>query len=101
MLFSGDRLSVPTDSDFDDFVGNVEKQLPEYLDRAREVMVCINTQDVLANGMMHPDGFVKLQIGPEKYAQEGQVRLHVWMPGVKSVGSRIATHGICLVSNQW
>ncbi|CAN5171224.1 hypothetical protein BH09PAT3_BH09PAT3_0720 [soil metagenome] len=74
-------LSVEKNPDYDSFLESVNRSADNYLGAASRVLKNLTADDLRKNAMVHPDGFLKLQIGPNNWVHDGQVRLHLWIPG--------------------
>jgi hypothetical protein len=74
------EVAVCRTDDFEDFCEETESRWPDYLDMAQDVINRLTRRD-LHKASMHPDGFVRLPIGPDEWWLNGQLRLHFWLPG--------------------
>lgn len=77
-------LEVSSNPDFDDFRQDTERAFPAYVAAASRVIKAITPEILKRQAMVHPDGFLKVQIGPQHGVHDGQVRLHFWIPGRRS-----------------
>ena len=75
-----DRLTAPRLDRYDDFVAECHRRWPQYLRVVSGILRGL-TPNLLRTASPHPDGFVKLAIGPPGWVADGQVRLHFWLPG--------------------
>ena len=73
-------LKVPRNKNFDDFKQEIDALWPTYIQEASRILRTL-TPEGLQGAMVHPDGFLKLSIGPQDGVRDGQVRLHFWIPG--------------------
>ena len=74
------NLEVSKSDVYDRFCEETDAMFARYNAAAAQVIRTM-TKEKLSSATMHPDGFIKLQIGPEDFAANGQVRLHFWVPG--------------------
>jgi hypothetical protein len=76
-------LRVSKNMNYDDFREESEILWPTYL-RVAERIIRELTADDLRGAAVHPDGFLKMPIGPQNWVADGQVRLHFWLPERKA-----------------
>jgi hypothetical protein len=77
-------LGAPREKNFDDFRQQCEVSWSTYLRSAKRVLNTI-TPACLSTASVHPDGFLKIPIGPANGMRDGRVRLHFWLPGRSSI----------------
>jgi hypothetical protein len=73
-------LEVSRRKSYDDFREESDYSWPIYVQEASRILQRLTPQG-LRRASVHPDGFLKLSIGPDNGVLDGQVRLHFWIPG--------------------
>ncbi len=92
------ELIVPRHNNFNDFLEETDTLFPTYENAASSVIRNMTIDNLRRNTTPHPDGFLKMQIGPANGAINGQVRLHFWVPGMPA-SDQPHSHPWHIVSN--
>jgi hypothetical protein len=75
------NVHIPKEQDFECFVGATTEKMPSYERKAWQYLKELRVENLGRLATRHPDGFLKIQIGPENGVEDGQLRLHLWIPG--------------------
>ena len=80
------NIPVSRAEDYERFVEETAAAFPEHIEFVGNHLASAGAAELAEAGSMHADGFIKVPIGPEDGINDGQLRIHLWLPNRQRTG---------------